>query len=559
MDAPDLSFPTAGLVPVFSSVYMPDAAQGRPSGIEEAMGASLEIAWDRDRLMVTSEAALAKINRPALSFSTHKAIHGCPSRMVADKLMPEGFNVFAANNLGTSAHTVLENLYQLPSAIRTRDTVSMLVADLARVTDFEKQAAIHGGDPGSLHDEWVSEISIRSHGIFAIEDPTKVQVRRTEWLLDGIRIGGVPFKGFIDRVDMDPDGGSVVKDYKAGASKIKDDRALARFGDDHGDQIRIYAAAAREFDGVLPTSGQILYTYHGVAREVSLTESRVDAVVEDFAESWELLHGMVAQSAFPAVSSVLCGWCPLVLCCPVAKRDGLDNPRALQDETHIPQIPVIAPLAVEELVQWPEYAPPPAPVDEMPEWPVFETAEEPAGDSYGDRSYAGEPAETIDDDAREAQPMTGMISEDKAFVLLSNEGKLNPNSYGAQAVFEVAQLSLDVLTAAGQPVNQEAVDALAKTFAVILASAQEAITGSTSWQDGANARLRGVLARSVQLSPVPFGGSGEELDNWVRTTRSRVLAVASAAYRLFDDNRKPVGRPWAQFDPAPAQDAFAGA
>jgi RecB family exonuclease len=181
------------------------------------------LAWSQpgDRttpaLVVTSAELLAKVNRPYLSASTAKAMHSCPARMVSDRATPSGFDLFSATEKGSAAHTVLERLYQLPPGRRDKQHAMAILTEMSRETprgddDVDYAKAI-GADP-VRYNQWIAEIDASMRGIWAIEDPTAVEVHATELRLDGIEVGGVPFKGFIDRIDVLEDGGLGVVDYK---------------------------------------------------------------------------------------------------------------------------------------------------------------------------------------------------------------------------------------------------------------------------------------------------------------------------------------------------------
>ena len=65
------------------------------------------VAWSGNALTILDDELLAKIDRPYLSASTAKSMHSCPARLVADRSMPRGFDLFGAAELGSAAHTVL--------------------------------------------------------------------------------------------------------------------------------------------------------------------------------------------------------------------------------------------------------------------------------------------------------------------------------------------------------------------------------------------------------------------------------------------------------------------
>ena len=175
------------------------------------------VAWDGDRLVVTDDELLGRVNRPYLSASTSKAMHSCPARMVAERAMPSGFDLFGAAELGTATHTVLERLYTLPPGRRDRQHSMAILTELAaaapQADDDVDYAKKIGSDP-VRHTQWIASVSRSFGGIFDIEDPRDVRVHSTELHLDDIEVAGVPFKGFVDRVDELPDGRLRVIDYK---------------------------------------------------------------------------------------------------------------------------------------------------------------------------------------------------------------------------------------------------------------------------------------------------------------------------------------------------------
>ncbi len=147
------------------------------------------LAWDSDRLVVTDPEQLRKVNRPRLSASTAKAIESCPARYVSDKTFPGVDNPFAATDLGTAAHAVLERLYTLPATGRSRLAAARATLELAEEVDF----AAHFGDPSSAavaKAQWIATVTEYYSGIWEIEDPTTVMVRRNEWPVNQVEVAG---------------------------------------------------------------------------------------------------------------------------------------------------------------------------------------------------------------------------------------------------------------------------------------------------------------------------------------------------------------------------------
>src|SRR5699024_6983562 len=201
--------------------------------------------WEDDSLRVVDPAALAKVDRPALSASTMQGLESCPARFAAEKLLPREDDPYAANVLGTAAHEVFEDLFALPPQERTTDRAILLVSEHAEARwPQESQKADRL--------KWGAEVMNRVLGLFSIEDPAEVDVLAREEAFNGIEVGGVPFIGFIDRVRRAPGSQTEVEinDYKAGRHVTA--AHAQRFGDHHGDQIRLYVAAYEARYGVRP-------------------------------------------------------------------------------------------------------------------------------------------------------------------------------------------------------------------------------------------------------------------------------------------------------------------
>ncbi|MEJ7648612.1 MAG: PD-(D/E)XK nuclease family protein [Nakamurella sp.] len=165
---------------------------------------TLPIAWDRDRLVIENPATVKRIARERLSPSTAKSMEGCPARWAVEKMISGAEDPFAPAPLGTHAHAVMENLFALPSEARTPSTAADLtISQLAKFAAPRADTS-RGRWPGiepPRAPEWVRLITECWSGLFTIEDPTTIEPFGMEVKLDSVEVEGVPFAGFIDRVD----------------------------------------------------------------------------------------------------------------------------------------------------------------------------------------------------------------------------------------------------------------------------------------------------------------------------------------------------------------------
>ncbi|WP_251153780.1 PD-(D/E)XK nuclease family protein [Cellulosimicrobium sp. Marseille-Q4280] len=496
------------------------------------------LAWDAGHLVVTDPALLARLDKPHLSASTAKAVHSCPARLVGEKAIPQATDIFSATEKGTAAHLVLERLYELAPGRRDKKHAAKILTDMLRLDPEPDQvdyAAALGADP-VRHTEWIAMVSAAYSGIFTIEDPASVAVYEREMRLDGFEVAGVPFKGFIDRVDGDPETGLKVKDYKTGKDGS---RPNPRFSDDHGDQIRLYYAALLAKLGVKAVEGALYYIEHGTQRTVDLSPRAVDRTKAGFVQSWTDLRASVASATFKAKPSALCGWCPIVNACPVAREKRKDtDPRDSKASAIDLGIPTLRPVGAPLLpgADAPaQAAPAPAPL--APAAAVAEPAR--AAHLTGEGAQQGATHQTKED------PMTattrGAREEDKSWVPTVG-GLLNLNSYAAMGTIGLAALSAELLSerkadldVIGVKMTPASLRALTAVLSRVVLAAQSAITnGSTDWAEGANTRVRGALRSVIVAIPLPFGGDADAWAKWETRAATMTRAIVTTGIDLFD-------------------------
>lgn len=554
------------------------------------------LSWDGDRLVVdggatgnsdAARAALVKLDRPRLSPSTSFSVRKCPARMVIDRLMPYTEDPFGAAETGTSTHAVFEDLFALPSAERTLSSAERLLLDLhTRRTDVAAPDPTSPTFPEDL-ERWRSLIRHMVSGLWEIENPSEVMVAATELNLNNVEVAGVPFVGFVDRVDIAADrrgrAGRKIVDYKSG--RVPKVYRNAKFRDDHKDQVVLYALATSKLDNDrLPIAGALYYVTHRVVHEVDLSRDELTIVERDFAHAWDDVKTYAREAAYPAKSSPLCGWCPLATVCPVARRDGKDTPkvdgahagellairtvRALDDAmVPVPDLPssTAGDAATDAATDVPVDADTdtkadsdtdsdahadsgtvPAEEDTTPRDPDADGAT-PDSMSSDSMSSATDRSGAVGDPARPPlNPATAKngamdMSEARPWEETTGSGGLNPSSYAATAVFGIVELAVEELHRAGEPLTPTAVKAFSATLATVVLDTQETEFGSSSWQDGSNTRIRGALRTVLVTLPPPFGQDAAAWEAWVTKATRRTRSITAAAVELWD--RVPA-EPW---------------
>jgi len=208
--------------------------------------------------------------------------------------------------VGTFAHRVLELLLQMPPEQRTKDRAKAF----AREVWPEVESDSDFGDLALTTDaarafRWRSWLAIE--GLWDLEDPATVTVEATEQDVQ-VDIGGVPFRGIIDRVDIEPDG-LIIADYKSGRAPSQ------RFATDKLSQVLLYAAALSELSGIQPAKARLLYLGQRII-EVEVTSQNLAEVTDVLEDTWKRVHQALQSGEFQTSTGPLCAWCPFVEHCP---------------------------------------------------------------------------------------------------------------------------------------------------------------------------------------------------------------------------------------------------
>ena len=488
------------------------------------------MAWEGTKLTALDPEVVDKLRRKALSASTSKSMQSCVARWAGERMLDKQVGPFEAAPLGTAAHAVMEDLMGLEPSARTVERAEQLTVARGRALWPDRPEAPRKVREAvaANRDRWIREVFACWLGLFTIENPADVNVYAREMAIEGIVLNGVPTVGYIDRVEygqVKGRPGLISVDYKSG--KVPAAKWLRR-SDDHGDQIRVYTAAIEHMTGEKPVGGRLYYTKAGVSREVDISAKAIDKTLAVFKSSWNKHNKYMDEGSFPTKAGPLCGWCPLVNACPVAHDAGLGPrieglPTAVQ--LGMPGFGPSAPASVPVPAQAPEAVP--AAAAESPE-----TAAARAASAESAKAFAAHiPVRNTTSIFREEEEHMKEIVEDKPWEPLTVNGELNPNSYGAMAVFGLTSLAVEQLHAAGIPLSKTYVTALAQTLHHVVSAGQEAWTGAKSLQDGANTRIRGALRTVIETLPLPFG---QDEDAWTAWTEQAVRRVRSITFVALD-------------------------
>ena len=213
---------------------------------------------------------------------------------------------------GTMVHTVLESLFDLPSAQRTVTAArALLPGAWAQVREAEPgvDTLFAADNDGAAFAEWMASAADLLGNYFALEDPGRLEPaareERVEVVVDGVRL-----RGIVDRIDVSPAGDLRVVDYKTGASPREAFEGKAMF------QMKFYALVLWRTRGVVPRQLRLMYladcdtlSYSPDAEELVRFERTLMAI-------WAAIQRALQTGDFRPSPSRLCDWCDFKAHCP---------------------------------------------------------------------------------------------------------------------------------------------------------------------------------------------------------------------------------------------------
>lgn len=253
----------------------------------------------------------------SLSPSRANDFQNCPLlfRLRSIDRLPEAPSVAALR--GTLVHEALENLFLVPAAERTidvtRDHLRVALTNL-QAADASAFAALADGLRADLSPAELAEGILRPllpllDTYFALEDPRRITPHAREMAVRAELEPGFVGRGFIDRVEIAPDGRVRIVDYKTGRSPGPRFEAKAMF------QMRFYALLWWRSTGVIPSVLQLMYLGDGQILRLSPTEAQLLATEAAILAIRDAIARAV-EEGFTPTPSRLCEWCSFQELCP---------------------------------------------------------------------------------------------------------------------------------------------------------------------------------------------------------------------------------------------------
>ena len=231
---------------------------------------------------------------------------------------------------GTVVHKVLEDLFDLPATERTVERArDMLLPAWQALLELEPRVAELFVDDEARLDPWLTSCRRVLDRYFTLEDPTRLEPAEREVYVEALLESKLLLRGFIDRLDVSPDGLVRVVDYKTGRSPDPAFEAKALF------QMKFYALVIWRTRGVVPAMLQLIYLGNAelvryIPEEADLlaTERKVVAV-------WEAIKRAEEAGDWRPNPGRICDWCSHQALCPAFGG----TPPPLPEPTHSPVDP----------------------------------------------------------------------------------------------------------------------------------------------------------------------------------------------------------------------------
>jgi putative RecB family exonuclease len=145
---------------------------------------------------------------------------------------------------------------------------------------------------------------------YSLEDPSKIQPKSTEELIEFDLSENLKIKGYVDRIDESPQGWLRINDYKTGKSPKENFSSKAMF------QLKFYALVILKSTKQVPKLLRLIYlkdsqilTYEPNEQELDLTLKKVEAVAAQIQHSKD-------TNDWPTNITKLCDYCYFKSICP---------------------------------------------------------------------------------------------------------------------------------------------------------------------------------------------------------------------------------------------------
>lgn len=213
-----------------------------------------------------------------------------------------------AQVLGTAVHHGLEKLFTVPPPQRTRAVV------LEHVSQWIEQAAPDELPADLTREEFATraqaDASVLIDMYALIENPQGFSPESTEKYVKASTDQGTPLHGFVDRIDVSPEGHVRLVDYKTGKKPWGRFAAGAEF------QMRFYALVHFKTTGEIPAQLKLIYLKDGTELTSTPTQADVQAAEQEVDQLWTQIMQAAGREDFTPTEGSHCKFCAHHQLCP---------------------------------------------------------------------------------------------------------------------------------------------------------------------------------------------------------------------------------------------------
>ena len=224
---------------------------------------------------------------------------------------------------GSLVHLILEKVFKNPPTQRDFMTAvsltkicweELLKEEPELICALDEKIAFPLTESIQISDERLDvlfeEVKTLVANYYLLEDPSKIQPKSTEELIEFDLSENLKIKGYVDRIDESPQGWLRINDYKTGKSPKESFSSKAMF------QLKFYALVIFKSTKQVPKLLRLIYlkdsqilTYEPNEQELDLTLKKVEAVAAQIQHSKD-------TNDWPTNITKLCDYCYFKSICP---------------------------------------------------------------------------------------------------------------------------------------------------------------------------------------------------------------------------------------------------
>jgi len=214
---------------------------------------------------------------------------------------------------GTLVHAVLDRLFDLPAVERTPQAAADLVAPQWDQLVAEREELHELFTDGLTVPDFLSASAALLDGYFAVEDPRRFEPAERECLVEAevdLGEGRLRLRGYVDRLDVAPNGDLRVVDYKTGGAPREAFEARALF------QLKFYALVLWRVRGSVPRVLRLVYLKDAEVCDYTPDAEELARFERTLLALWDAIERAKRLREFRPKPSRLCGWCDHQALCP---------------------------------------------------------------------------------------------------------------------------------------------------------------------------------------------------------------------------------------------------